>query len=35
MLKTISYDIKTDINFPNAYRPEKNAGYKTEYEIKK
>lgn len=29
--KKVSYDIKTDIEYPNALRPENNPGYKTEY----
>lgn len=31
-LKTMSLDIKTDIQFPNEYRPETNSGYNTEYD---
>lgn len=31
MIKQISVDVKTDYNYPNALRPEKNPGYKTEY----
>ncbi|NMC36391.1 PH domain-containing protein [Candidatus Beckwithbacteria bacterium] len=30
-LKQISHDIKTDISFPNDYRPKKNKGYQTKY----
>ncbi|MBI2337376.1 MAG: PH domain-containing protein [Deltaproteobacteria bacterium] len=29
--KKVSYDVKTDIEFPNEYRPAENPGYKTEY----
>ena len=29
-LKKVSTDVKSDINFPNALRPNKNPGYKTE-----
>ncbi|HSC53295.1 MAG TPA: PH domain-containing protein [Phnomibacter sp.] len=31
MIKQTSVDIKTDYNYPNALRPEKNPGYKTDY----
>jgi len=31
ILKNTSYNIKTDINFPNAFRPKTNPGYNTEY----
>ena len=31
-LKEIVMDIKTDINYPNEYRPETNKGYNTKYE---
>ncbi len=31
-IKEVSVDIKTDWNYPNALRPEKNQGYKTRYE---
>jgi hypothetical protein len=31
MLKKTSIDIKTDINYPNALRPETNPGYNTKY----
>jgi len=31
MFKKTSFDIKADINFPNALRPEKNDGYDTSY----
>ncbi len=31
-IKEVSVDIKTDWNYPNALRPEKNPGYKTRYE---
>lgn len=34
-LKKVSYDVKTDIEYPNALRPETNPGYKTEYDMKK
>lgn len=27
----VSYDVKTDIEYPNAMRPDNNPGYKTEY----
>lgn len=30
-LQKIALDIKTDINFPNAYRPDENPGYNTKY----
>lgn len=30
-LKTVSVDVKTDWNYPNALRPGENKGYKTEY----
>lgn len=30
-LKKTSYDIKTDIEYPNKMRPDENPGYKTEY----
>lgn len=30
-LKQITMDVKTDINFPNEYRPEINPGYNTKY----
>ncbi len=30
-IQQISYDIKTDVQFPNAMRPKENDGYKTEY----
>lgn len=30
----VTYDIKTDIKYPNQFRPEKNLGYKTEYDPK-
>jgi membrane protein YdbS with pleckstrin-like domain len=32
LVKQTSVDIKTDYNYPNALRPEKNPGYKTKYE---
>jgi membrane protein YdbS with pleckstrin-like domain len=32
MVKQIGVDIKTDYNYPNALRPEKNPGYKTTYD---
>ncbi len=31
-IKELTVDIKTDWNYPNALRPEKNPGYRTEYE---
>ncbi|NJD77651.1 MAG: PH domain-containing protein [Candidatus Methanoperedens sp.] len=31
-IKEVSVDIKTDWNYPNALRPERNPGYKTRYE---
>jgi len=31
ILKNTSYNIKTDINFPNALRPDTNPGYNTKY----
>ena len=30
-LQKIINDIKTDISFPNAFRPEENKGFKTKY----
>jgi len=27
--KKLSHDVKTDVNYPNAYRPKKNPGYRT------
>lgn len=30
--KKVSHDVKTDINYPNKFRPGKNSGYKTEYD---
>jgi hypothetical protein len=30
-LKQVSMDIRTDIQYPNQYRPEDNPGYKTKY----
>lgn len=30
-IQEISHDIKTDIEFPNAYRPDNNPGYHTDY----
>ena len=32
--KKVSYDVKTDIEFPNQYRPRRNPGYKTAYKPK-
>lgn len=29
--KKVSHDVKTDIKFPNRYRPNENPGYKTDY----
>ena len=29
--KKISHDVKTDVHYPNKYRPKTNPGYKTEY----
>lgn len=31
LVKKVSYDIKSDINYPNALRPAVNEGFKTEY----
>ena len=33
--KKLSHDIKTDIEFPNEYRPAKNTGYRTGYRPKR
>ncbi len=33
--KKVSHDVKTDINYPNKYRPDSNPGYNTEYKPKK
>lgn len=33
--KEISYDVKTDIEYPNKFRPDENPGYKTNYDINK
>jgi hypothetical protein len=33
-LKKTAVDIKTDFNYPNAFRPEKNPGYNTKYDPK-
>ncbi|MEK6947445.1 MAG: PH domain-containing protein [Nanoarchaeota archaeon] len=33
--KGVSYNIKTDINYPNKYRPQVNPGYNTEYKPRK
>lgn len=33
--KDVSHDIKTDINYPNKYRPRKNPGYRTGYSPRK
>ncbi|RLI96141.1 MAG: PH domain-containing protein [Candidatus Aenigmatarchaeota archaeon] len=30
--KKVSFDVKTDIEYPNKYRPDTNPGYKTRYE---
>ncbi|MDR3108320.1 MAG: PH domain-containing protein [Planctomycetaceae bacterium] len=30
-IKEVSLDVKTDLNYPNAKRPETNPGYRTEY----
>lgn len=30
-LKTVTVDVKTDWNYPNALRPSENKGYKTDY----
>lgn len=35
MIKQVALDIKTDIYFPNALRPEENEGYNTKYTPKK
>lgn len=32
MLTKTSFDVKTDIEYPNALRPDENPGYKTKYE---
>lgn len=34
-LQKIAHDIKTDILFPNDYRPQTNHGYKTDYDLDK
>ena len=34
-LKEVVMDIKTDINYPNEYRPDVNKGYNTRYDKKK
>lgn len=31
LLKTVAFDVKTDINYPNKYRPRTNPGYPTSY----
>lgn len=31
LFKNVSFDIKADINYPNALRPKENPGYQTEY----
>ncbi|MEK7608024.1 MAG: PH domain-containing protein [Patescibacteria group bacterium] len=31
LFKKVSHDIKTDVYYPNALRPDENKGYKTEY----
>ncbi|MBS3080267.1 PH domain-containing protein [Candidatus Pacearchaeota archaeon] len=33
--KKVSHDVKTDIHFPNKYRPTENPGYRTHYNVKK
>ena len=33
-VQKISFDVKTDINYPNAKRPENNPGYNTKYDAK-
>ena len=33
--KKVSHDVKTDINYPNKYRPKTNPGYPTDYKPKK
>ena len=33
--KKVSFDIKADVNYPNALRPHNNPGYKTDYDPKK
>lgn len=33
-LKSVSFDVKTDIEYPNALRPKNNPGYETEYNSK-
>ncbi|NTW71544.1 MAG: PH domain-containing protein [Eubacteriaceae bacterium] len=34
MIKEMSFDIKSDMNYPNAMRPEENPGYQTNYRSK-
>lgn len=34
MFKKVSFDVKTDINFPNVMRPKENLGYQTDYKKK-
>lgn len=34
LLKKVSFDVKTDINYPNKLRPNENPGYKVEYNSK-
>ncbi len=34
-LRKVSFDVKTDMEYPNKYRPKTNPGYKTEYSNKK
>ena len=31
LLKGVSFDVNTDIHYPNELRPEDNKGYKTKY----
>ena len=34
LFKNVSHDVKTDIEFPNKYRPSENPGYRTDYKAK-
>jgi hypothetical protein len=31
LLKKVSFDVKTDINYPNKLRPNENPGYNVDY----
>ena len=33
LIKQISFDVKADVNYPNAYRPASNPGYHTRYDV--